>query len=54
MAVVSFTADSAALDLPADRWITPPAPITAAPYAGRQVGLLRGPAGELVEIIIDD
>jgi hypothetical protein len=49
IAVVGFTADdtAAAVD-----WVSRPRVINAAPYDGRRAGLIRGPAGELVEIIL--
>lgn len=50
VAVVSFTSDEALDGL---EWLTEPAVIAEAPYNGRDVGLLRGPAGELIEVIFD-
>jgi len=50
IAVVSFTAEQAQENL---NWLTKPAAIAEAPYNGRQVGLLQGPAGELIEVILD-
>jgi catechol 2,3-dioxygenase-like lactoylglutathione lyase family enzyme len=50
MALVSFVFDA----LP-DRqfpWIVAPQTRWAAPYLGRKVGLLRGAAGELIELVI--
>ncbi len=50
MAMVSFAVESLGeRTLP---WVVPPQPRAAAPYAGRSVGLLRGAAGELLEIVI--
>ncbi len=51
VAAVGFTADRAADDLD---WLTAPAPLADAPYNGRHTGLLRGPAGELIEVIVAD
>jgi hypothetical protein len=50
IAVVSFTADQQVDTL---TWLKAPAPLTESPYNGRDVGLLRGPAGELIEVIMD-
>ena len=49
IAIVSFNVD----ELPADKldWYTKPRVIEEFPYAGRQAGILQGPAGELIEII---
>ncbi len=49
IAVVSFTADRAVDNLD---WLKMPAVLAEAPYNGRKVGLLRGPAGELIEVIL--
>lgn len=48
VAVVSFTANAlpAAMD-----WLAEPATLAEFPYNGREAGLLRGPAGELIEVI---
>jgi hypothetical protein len=49
MAIVSFAApDLSARALP---WLVPPSKQLGKPYDGRRAGLLRGAAGELVEII---
>jgi hypothetical protein len=50
IAVVSFTAEFALDGLD---WLTKPAAIAEAPYNGRKAGLLQGPAGELIEVILD-
>jgi catechol 2,3-dioxygenase-like lactoylglutathione lyase family enzyme len=48
-AIVSFEcADLAALRV---RWVQPPRALPEAPYVGRRAGLLRGAAGELIELI---
>jgi len=49
VAVVGFATDSAAADL---EWARTPRVMKEFPYNGREVGLLRGPAGELIEIIL--
>ncbi|MBK6598144.1 MAG: hypothetical protein IPG25_09775 [Proteobacteria bacterium] len=50
MAIVSFGASSAdqAKDL---RWVVNPQARAGKPYDGRKVGLLRGAAGELIEVV---
>lgn len=48
IAVVSFTATEAIDNLP---WVATPAPLQEFPYSGREAGLLRGPGGELIEVI---
>ncbi len=48
-AIGSFQA--ADLDAVKADWIAPPRRIAAAPYGGRRAGVVRGPAGELTEII---
>ncbi len=50
VAIVSFTAEAASAEL---HWLREPAPLAVAPYNGRAVGLLRGPGGELLEIILE-
>lgn len=50
MALVSFAVES--LGARALPWIVAPQARTAAPYSGREVGLLRGAAGELIEVVI--
>jgi len=48
-AIVSFEcAGLATLEVP---WLQPPRPLPEAPYLGRLAGLVRGAAGELVELI---
>jgi hypothetical protein len=49
IALVSFTVD----EMPgADfNWVTRPHVIQESPYAGARVGIIRGPAGELLELI---
>jgi catechol 2,3-dioxygenase-like lactoylglutathione lyase family enzyme len=50
MAMVSFSVDTLGTrQLP---WIVTPRARSAAPYHGREVGLLRGAAGELIELVI--
>ena len=49
VAVVSFTVDDALIDR--FDWVSAPHVIKEFPYAGRRVGLMRGPAGELIEVI---
>jgi len=51
IAVVSFTADQLAEDI---NWLTEPAELAEAPYHNRKVGLLKGPAGELIEVIVSE
>ncbi len=49
MAIVSFSAN-----VPADAklpWVVTPAVSREAPYSGRHVGLVRGGAGELIELV---
>lgn len=49
MAIVSFAvADLARVQVP---WLIAPTKHTAAPYSGRRAGLIRGAAGELIELI---
>jgi hypothetical protein len=54
LAMVSFLADppAAETDLRDLPWLKPPAPRTEAPYAGRRTGVLRGAAGEWLEIVL--
>jgi len=49
VAIVGFTSDGvgAAVD-----WLSKPKAITEFPYNGRKAGIFRGPAGELVEVIL--
>ena len=49
MAMVAFTTPN--LDALSDRLIASPAAIAAAPYAGRVTGVIRGAAGELIELL---
>ena len=35
-------------------WVTEPQVMNEFPYEGRKAGLIRGPAGELVEVILTD
>ena len=49
ISMVSFTADN--LDLFKASWVTEPRAIAAAPYNGRRAGLVKGAAGEWIEII---
>jgi hypothetical protein len=50
MAIVSFSVESLGdRKLP---WVAPPKARTEAPYNGKRAGLLRGAAGELVEIVL--
>jgi catechol 2,3-dioxygenase-like lactoylglutathione lyase family enzyme len=51
IAMVTFQA--ADLDAIAADFVTPPRRIDAFPYAGRRAALLRGAAGELIELIED-
>lgn len=51
IAVVSFTADTMPADLP---WLRAPAALAEFPYDGRRSGLLQGPGGELIEVILAD
>ena len=46
---MSFTANE--LDLINVGWVSAPRPISAAPYNGREVGLVLGAAGEWIELI---
>jgi len=46
---VSFTADD--LDLVKVPWISEPREVADAPYNGRRVGLIKGAAGEWIELI---
>ena len=46
---VSFTGNE--LDLIKVGWVSAPRPISAAPYNGREVGLVLGAAGEWIELI---
>lgn len=39
------------LDAVAADWVAPPRRLAMAPYGGRRAGLVRGPAGELTELI---
>lgn len=47
-ALVTLALDSLDRDLP---WITPPARRDGPVYAGRRTGTIRGPAGELLELV---
>ena len=53
--MVSFLADPKAMARAAGRlpWLVAPASRPEAPYDGRRAGLLRGGAGEWLEIIVD-
>lgn len=33
-------------------WVSEPRPVADAPYNGRETGLIRGPAGELIELLL--
>ncbi len=54
MAMVSFDTTQAELAARTDKlsWIVPPATRAGKPYDGRKAGLLRGAAGELIEVIV--
>ena len=49
---VSFTADD--LDLVTVPWVSEPRELADAPYNGRRVGLIKGAAGEWLELIESD
>jgi hypothetical protein len=49
MALVSF--ETASLEPVHDKLLAPPQTIKQAPYNGRRTGTLRGPSGELIELI---
>lgn len=49
VAVVGITANELVAGLD---WVSPPAPLDEFPYNGREAGLLRGPGGELIEVIV--
>ncbi len=49
IAVVGFEVDS--LEPFAGKFIAPPRAVTQAPYDGRRVAVMRGPAGELIELV---
>jgi catechol 2,3-dioxygenase-like lactoylglutathione lyase family enzyme len=49
IALVSFGAPN--LDARSLPWLRPPAPLPAPPWPGARAGLLRGPAGELLEVV---
>ena len=49
MAMVSFTVPD--LDAVRGEFLAPPQVVDAAPYGGRRVAVLRGAAGELVELV---
>lgn len=49
MAIGSFLV--ADIDAVRADWLSPPRRLDMAPYAGRRAGVLRGPAGELTELI---
>ncbi|MBT8421548.1 MAG: hypothetical protein KJP03_00345 [Gammaproteobacteria bacterium] len=49
VAVVGITADTLVDGLD---WASPPQTLDELPYGGREVGLLRGPGGELIEVIV--
>jgi hypothetical protein len=49
MAIVSFTVED--LDGLQAAWLSPPRPLAPPPYDGRRAALLRGAAGELVELV---
>ena len=51
MALVSFETPS--LEPVKDKLLAPPQKIKQAPYDGRRTGTLRGPSGELIELIED-
>jgi len=50
VAIVSF--NSPGVDADVD-WVSEPRALQEFPYKGRKVGLIRGPADELIEVIID-
>ncbi|MBS0418820.1 MAG: VOC family protein [Proteobacteria bacterium] len=51
LAMVSFETES--LESVKDKLLAPPQRIKRAPYDGRRTGTLRGPSGELIELIED-
>jgi hypothetical protein len=51
MALVSFETES--LDPVKDKLLAPPQTIKKSPYDGRRTGTLKGPSGELIELIED-
>jgi len=50
VAVVGFIGDGIESNV---EWISQPRMMPEFPYNGRQAGLIQGPAGELIEVIID-
>ena len=51
VAIVAFSSDG--IDAKVD-WITAPTERKEFPYDGRKAGIFRGPAGELIEVILAD
>lgn len=51
IAIVGFHSDGSSAQL---EWVSEPTALKEFPYNGRKVGLLRGPAGELLEVIQAD
>ncbi len=51
VAMVSFNSDG--IDADVD-WVTEPLALAGFPYNGRKAGILRGPAGELIEVILNE
>ena len=49
VAIVGFNSDG--IDAAVD-WLSKPKTIDAFPYNGRKAGIFRGPAGELIEVIL--
>lgn len=50
VAIVGFNSPGVTADV---EWVTEPLPLEEFPYKGRKAGLIRGPAGELVEVILE-
>jgi len=50
VAIVGFNSDGIDAEV---EWVTAPQAIEAFPYNGRSAGILRGPAGELIEVILN-
>jgi hypothetical protein len=48
IAMVSFVTRDLDIPLP---WRSAPRPLPGAPYSGRRAGVIRGPAGEWIELI---
>jgi hypothetical protein len=50
VAIVGFTSNGIDEDV---EWVAEPRVIEDFPYNGRSAGIIKGPAGEMIEVIIE-